>query len=104
MQSIGGGRTSSQQSPKNRRSHNTAERINCISKVLHVAPTTQLKVHCAQRGAWRPMLWCDVFGLLRSGRRDDADRRTFQPRCYGPAHTGTERLVHGKVTSAVRFV
>ena len=50
------------------------------------------------------MLWCDVFGLLRSGRRDDADRRTFQPRCYGPAHTGTERLVHGKVTSAVRFV
>jgi hypothetical protein len=66
-------------------------------------PTTQLKVHCAQRGAWRPMLWCDVFGLLRSRRRDDADRRTFQSRCYGPAHTGTERLVHVQVTG-VRYV
>jgi hypothetical protein len=48
------------------------------------------------------MLWCDVFGLLRSGRRDDADRRTFQPRCYGPAHTGTDVIGLCRRRSLVR--
>jgi hypothetical protein len=33
------------------------------------------------------MLWCDVFGLLRSRRGDDTNRSTFQPCCYGRAHT-----------------
>jgi len=37
MQSFGGAKpVVSNANSKNRRSHNTAERINCISKVLHV--------------------------------------------------------------------
>jgi len=47
------------------------------------------------RKGWQPDLWSDVFGGLRSRRGDDANRRTFQPRCYSPSHSGTECPVHG---------
>jgi hypothetical protein len=40
----------------------------------------------------------DVYWVLGSRRGNDASRRTFQPRCYGGTHTGTECLVHVEVT------
>jgi hypothetical protein len=40
----------------------------------------------------------DVSRVFGSGRRDDTNRRAFQPRCYGRMHAGTESRVHVKVT------
>ena len=48
------------------------------------------------------MLCWDVFGVLSSGRGDDTNRRTFQPRYYRLAHASTECVVHCKVSSMVR--
>jgi hypothetical protein len=70
--------------------HNHNHRI-----AIGVFDLRQLKV--AQRGGWQPGFWWNVFRGLGSGRRDDTYRRTFQPRCYGLAHAGTECVVHGKV-------
>jgi hypothetical protein len=49
------------------------------------------------------LICCNVFWISGSRRGDDANRRIFQSRCYGRAHTDTERLVHVKVTG-VRYV
>jgi hypothetical protein len=40
----------------------------------------------------------DVSRVLSSRRSDDTNRRTFQSRCYGRMHSGTERRVHLAVT------
>ena len=60
-------------------------------------------LHLALRGAYRPRLCRDVFGIFDAGRGDNANRRIFQPRIYGSAHTGTERRVHLEMTG-VRYV
>jgi len=49
------------------------------------------------------MLCWDVFRLLGSWRGDDTNRRNFQPGLYGPAHSGTECVIHVEVTG-VRYV
>jgi len=36
----------------------------------------------------------DVSRVLGSRRSDDTNRGTFQSRCYGRMHSGTECLVH----------
>jgi hypothetical protein len=46
--------------------------------------------------AYHSFCW-NVFWISGPGRGDDANRRTFQPYCYGHTHTGTECLVHVKV-------
>ena len=51
------------------------------------------------------MLCWHVFGLLRSRRRDDTNRRTFKARSYGRTHARTECFVHIDVTgAAIRYV
>src|SRR6516165_2042305 len=40
----------------------------------------------------------DVFRVLSSRQSDDTNRGTFQSRCYGRAHPGTECVVHLEVT------
>ena len=58
MQSIGDGRTSSQANPNNGRSHNTAERINRIAKVLHsVLPSRPRELPQRLTRAPRPNNW-----------------------------------------------
>src|SRR5215472_18013299 len=40
----------------------------------------------------------DVSRVLSSRRSDHTNRGTFQSRCYGRAHPGTECVVHLEVT------
>ena len=58
----------------------------------------QLKVRIAGWGGWQSRLCWNVFRGFGSRRRDDTNRRTFQPGFYGHTHTGTERRVHVQVT------
>jgi hypothetical protein len=41
------------------------------------------------------------FGVISPWRRVDANRRTFQARCYGLAHSETECVIPVPVTGAV---
>ena len=64
----------------------------------------KLKVHIALRGGQRPVLCWDVFGLSGPWRGDDTNRRTFQSRCYGRTHAGTECVIHVEVMPRLDFV
>ena len=44
------------------------------------------------------------FGVLSSRRSDDTNRRTFQSRCYGRAHTGAECVIHPGLQACLGFV
>ena len=61
------------------------------------------KARMAKRLEQLRLCW-DVFRLFGSRRGDDTNRRTFQPRCYGRAHAGTECLVNGEMIGAMDFV
>ena len=74
-----------------------------VSRPGAIGPSTSNKFLIAQRGRERRKLRRDVFGVLSSRRGDDTNRRIFQSRRYGRAHTATERLVHVPVTG-VRYV
>ena len=76
-----------------------------IRDQLKLRPMSTLlsMLHIALRRDQRPGLCWDVSGIFSSGRRDDTNRRTFEPRCYGHTHAGTECLVHVEVTG-IRYV
>src|SRR5215470_10047298 len=67
-----------------------------------ISGTTQLNVHIDQGGdSPIGMLCWDVFWIAGPGRGDDTNRSSFQPCFYGRVHSGTERLVHGEMISAI---
>jgi hypothetical protein len=55
------------------------------------------------RDAYQLLCW-HVFWVFGSGCSDETQRRTFQPRCYGRAHAGTEGFIHFEMADAVRSV
>ena len=74
--------------------HNPNHRI-----AIGVFDLGQLKV--AQGGGGQPRLCRNIFRGLRSRRGDDTYGRAFEPCFHGRVHSGTERLVHGEMSSAV---
>jgi hypothetical protein len=76
----------------------------CAAIGLFAQRGIELKIHTAERGGLRRGLCWDVSGFFSSERREDTNRRAFQPRCNGRTHAGTECRVHVEITGAVRYV